>query len=70
MKNHIQPLKERLARWRKHLRQLESGEMYFGTAKSGATHPNWRDATKERIKELEADIAAAESALKELERLE
>jgi hypothetical protein len=68
--NAIQSLKDRLARWRKQLRQLESGEKFFGTAEKRASSPNWRDATKERIKELKADIAAAESALKELERLE
>jgi hypothetical protein len=68
--NAIQSIKDRLARWRKQLRQLESGEMQFGTAERGASSPNWREATEERIEELKADIAAAESALNELERLE
>jgi hypothetical protein len=67
----IKSLKERLVRWRKTLAKLESGKMRSWTADpKAASLPNREDATKERIKELKADIAAAESALKELERLE
>jgi hypothetical protein len=64
MKDYIRHLNQRLQRWRKQLRQLETGKMYFGTRESGAS--NWKDATKKRIEELKADIAAAESAVKEL----
>jgi hypothetical protein len=71
LSNAIQSLKDRLARWRNNLARLESGKMHYGTANpKAASLPNWKDATKERIKELKADIAAVESAVKELERLE
>ena len=70
MKAQIRDLQKQLQRWRKQLRQLESGEVYFGTRKPGASLHNWRDATNQRITELKADIAVGESAVKEFERLE
>lgn len=64
MKGQFEALQDRLDRWRRTLHLLESGKMYFGTAQSGSA--DWKDATKERIEELKADIAAVEFAIREL----
>ena len=69
MKAQIRDLQKQLQRWRKQLRQLESGEVYFGTRKPGASLHNWKDATNQRITELRG-TAVGESAVKEFERLE
>jgi hypothetical protein len=63
----IDKLKELLERQRKRLDQLKTGRMYFGTKSPGGS-PDWRDATKEAIEELEADIPMLESVVQEFER--
>jgi hypothetical protein len=64
LSNVIQSLKDQLQRWRIRLGKLESGEMYCVTSSSS---PNRKHDTEEWIKELKANIDAAEAALRELE---